>query len=208
MSGHVHASGGSFLQAAVMWQVMMVGMMMPVAAPWLRAAFTLAGAHSGYARFHQSAVFAGGYVLVWTLYSVVAAGTQVTLRSAHFLGDEGALPRPLAGAVFIAAGLFQLSPLKHACLRHCRNPLTYFLTQWRSGSPSLFRMGLSHGMYCVGCCWALMATAFALGVMNLVWMSILMLAVFAEQRLPWGKSIATSVGAGFIAWGARLAWLN
>jgi predicted metal-binding membrane protein len=208
MSGHAHASGGSFLQAAVMWQVMMVAMMMPVAAPWLRAAFTLAGAHSTYARFHQSAVFAGGYVFVWTLYSVLAAGTQVALRSTHLLGDEGALPRPLAGTVLIAAGLFQLSPLKHACLRHCRNPLTYFITHWRSGSPSLFRMGLSHGMYCVACCWALMATAFALGVMNLVWMSILMLAVFAEQRLPWGTSIATSVGVGCIAWGLRVFWLN
>jgi predicted metal-binding membrane protein len=191
-----------------MWQLMMVGMMAPVTAPWLRAAFTLVDAQSAFARFAQSAVFAGGYVLVWTVFSVLAAGTQVTLRSAHLLGDEGRVQRPLAGAVLIAAGLFQFSPLKHACLRHCRNPLTYFLTHWRSGPPSLFRMGLSHGIYCVGCCWALMATAFALGVMNLVWMSILMVAVFAEQRLPWGKWIAVSVGAGFIAWGLRLSWLN
>ena len=204
MSAHVHAANTSFLQAAVMWQVMMIAMMAPVAAPWMRAAVTFVDAHSAYARFTQSAMFASGYLVIWTAYSGLAAATQVALSSAHLLGEEGALQRPLAGAVLIVAGLFQFSSLKRACLEHCRNPLTYFLTHWRSGSPSLFRMGMSHGMYCVACCWALMATAFAVGVMNLAWMGVIMLLACAEQILPWGKWIAATVGVGLITWGLRL----
>ncbi len=204
MSGHIHLSNTSFLQAAVMWQVMMIGMMAPVAAPWMRAAVTFVDAHSAYARFTQSAMFASGYLVIWTAYSGLAAATQVALASAHLLGEEGALQRPLAGALLIVAGLFQFSSLKRACLEHCRNPLTYFLTHWRSGSPSLFHMGMSHGMYCVACCWALMATAFAVGVMNLAWMGVIMLLACAEQILPWGKWIAATVGVGLIAWGLRL----
>src|SRR5262245_12448895 len=187
-----------------MWQVMMMGMMAPVAAPWLRAAFTLVEAHSRSARVTHTTLFAAGYVLVWTAFSALAAGTQVALRGAHLLNEAAAVQGLLAGAVLIAAGLFQLSPLKHACLEHCRNPLTYFLTHWRSAAPSLFRMGLSHGMYCVTCCWALMATAFAVGVMSLAWMGAVVVAACAEQMLPRGKWIAVSDGVALIAWGVRL----
>ena len=208
MTAHAHDVNTGLLQAALMWQLMMAGMMLPVTAPWLRAAFKLVEAQSAYARFVHTALFSTGYVLVWTVFSVFAATTQIVLRSAHLLGDHGALQRPMAGAVLIAAGLFQFSPLKHACLAHCRNPLTFFLTHWRSGSPGLFRMGVSHGMYCVGCCWALMATAFAVGVMNLAWMGVLMLSSCAEQILPGGRWIATSIGVGFIAWGVHLVELN
>src|SRR5688572_5917284 len=164
MSAHLHVSSGSFLQTAAMWQVMMIGMMAPVAVPWLRAAFRFVDARSAYARVAHSLMFVSGYLVIWTAYSLAAAGTQIALRNAHLMGDEGALYPLSAGAVLVLAGAFQFSSVKRACLKHCRNPLTYFLTHWRSGSPSLFRMGLSHGMYCVACCWALMATAFALGV--------------------------------------------
>jgi len=208
MSTHMHDAGSGILQAAVMWQMMMIGMMTPVAAPWLRTAFMFSEAHSAYERFSRTVMFAGGYFVVWAAYSGVAAGTQVALHNAHLLGEEGALQRPLAGTLLIVAGLFQFSPLKRACLTHCRNPLTWFLARWRNGPPGLFRMGMSHGVYCVACCWALMATAFALGVMNLAWMGVLMFAACAEQILPWGKGVAVFVGAGLVGWGVRLVLLS
>jgi predicted metal-binding membrane protein len=172
MSAHVHGvNGASFLQAAVMWQLMMAAMMMPVAFPWVRAASTFVESRSAYARLAQTVVFVCGYLTIWSVYSLIAAGAQVALSDAQL-----------------------------------RNPFTYLLARWHSNRPGLFRMGMSHGMYCVACCWALMATAFALGVMNLVWMGVLAMATCAEQMLPWGKSIAASLGVGLLAWGLVTVW--
>jgi predicted metal-binding membrane protein len=206
MSMHVlHVADGSLLQAAIMWQVMMIGMMMPVIAPWFRVAFKFAETRSCYARIRHSVVFLCGYLVIWTAYSLIAAVVQVTLRNADLLGEEGALHQSLASGVLIASGLFQFSSTKRACLRHCRNPMTYFLTRWRNRSPSLFRIGLSHGAYCVACCWALMATAFALGVMNVAWMLVIAFVAAAEQMFRAGERMAAVAGLGLIAWGLRLA---
>jgi predicted metal-binding membrane protein len=200
-----HVANVSILQAAIMWQVMMTGMMMPVVAPWLRVAVRFTEPHSGYARVRQSVIFLCGYFVIWSTYSLIAAVVQVALRDADFLSEGGVVHQSLASGVLIASGLFQFSSTKRACLRHCRNPMTYFLARWRNGSPSLFRIGLSHGAYCVACCWALMATAFALGVMNVAWMLVVTVAACAEQIFRGGERMAVFVGLGLIALGLQLA---
>jgi predicted metal-binding membrane protein len=107
----------------------------------------------------------------------------------------------LGGAVLVAAGLFQFTPLKAACLAHCRTPLGFFLSSWRDGPRGAFRMGLEHGRYCVGCCWALMIVAFALGVMNLAWMAVLTLGLSIEKIAPRGPLVGRAFGALLTAWG-------
>ena len=111
----------------------------------------------------------------------------------------------LAAALLIAAGLYQLSPLKEACLRHCRNPAQFLSRHYRPGPTGAFRLGVYHGAYCVGCCWLLMALLFVGGVMNLAWIALLTLLVAAEKLLPGGRWIALVTGAAFIAWGVLLA---
>ncbi len=110
----------------------------------------------------------------------------------------------VGGALLIVAGLFQWSPLKTACLRHCRNPLSFFLSRWRDGPAGAFRMGFRHGAYCVACCWALMALAFALGVMNLLWMAALTLLLCLEKIAPAGRGTGRAFGLAFVVWGVGL----
>lgn len=105
----------------------------------------------------------------------------------------------LSALILFTAGAFQFAPLKRACLMHCRNPLTYFLARWRDGSSGGFRMGFHHGLFCVACCWALMATTLAVGVMSLWWMAALALVTFAEQVSPWGDRVRQIAGIGLIA---------
>lgn len=210
MSAYAHdIYSESIVQAAFMWQVMMIAMMTPVIVPWVRAAAVFADASSDSAnRWRPVVTFAGGYFMMWTVYSMIAGSMQVVLRGTNLLGEGSALDRPMAAGVFIAAGLFQFSPIKRACLKHCRNPLTYFLARWRNGAVSLFRLGMLHGAYCVACCWALMATAFALGVMNLAWMALLTLVACGEQIAPRGELIAALVGTGLAGWGLGLIVVN
>ena len=180
----------------------MTAMMAPTVMPWLTAvhrftdrSVTRAG------RFGATAAFASGYLVVWLAYSVCAAAAQVALQ----MFESVSAGSHVRAAVLVAAGLFQLAPLKHACLTHCRNPLTYFLTRWRSGPVGGFHMGLGHGAYCVGCCWALMATALALGVMNLWWMAALTAAVFVEQVVPRGQLIRVPLALALIVAGVAPA---
>ena len=107
-----------------------------------------------------------------------------------------------AGALLILAGAVQFSPLKNACLTHCRSPVGYFLTRWRNGPRGAFSMGFHHGVYCLGCCWALMALAFALGTMNLVWMAAVTLMLCAEKIAPGGQHWSKVFGVAFFVWGA------
>lgn len=205
---HPHASPPSpaaFAWAVLMWQAMMVAMMTPTVAPWVVAFGRLAGDDAGRGRLGASAAFAAGYVAVWFGYSVVAAALQFALSAAGLIGHGGAPPL-VAAAVLIAAGAFQFAPMKQACLTHCRNPISYLLAQWRGGPPSGFRLGLVHGAYCVGCCWLLMLTGFAVGVMNLAWMAILTVAVAAEQVAPGGPWVGRGMGLALVAWGVVLAW--
>lgn len=203
MDGHLAHGGTTLPLAAAAWFVMTAAMMTPVVAPWVRAYATLLAPDPGRAGrdpWVAAAVFAAGYAAVWAVFSVAMAAIQLLLVSrAYLVGDRVG---PIAGGlVLVGAGLFQFSALKASCLAHCRNPLGYFLQHWHDGPPSSFRLGLSHGLFCLGCCWALMATAFAVGTMHVTWMLVLAVVAVAEQTLPAGRAFARVVGAGLVAWG-------
>lgn len=202
---HLHVSFGSL---AGMWFGMMALMMGPTVWPWIRAFDRLGHPHAGRAdRFAASAVFAGGYLTAWLIYAVAATALQLLLMRVGAF-DAVAGIAPIAGAVILAAaGLYQFAPLKQACLRHCRNPLSYFLSRWRDGAGGGFRMGLGHGIFCVGCCWALMATSLAVGVMSLWWMAALAAVAFAEQVAPWGERLRVPTGIALLAGAIVRLWL-
>ncbi len=157
-------------------------MMAPAVWPWVRSIHRLGG---------SSVPFAAGYLVVWLAYSVAAAGVQTALR----------VPAALVPLVLIAAGAYQFAPLKRACLTHCRNPVGYFLSRWRSRPIGAFRMGLDHGAYCVGCCWALMATMLAAGLMSAWWMAALGGVAFAEQVAPRGDRLRLPLGLALVGAG-------
>jgi predicted metal-binding membrane protein len=198
--------GHAFLMVAAvgMWSVMMCGMMAPAAWPWVRA-FHAFGARdrSPSARVWSTASFAAGYVAAWLVYSIIAAGAHLMLARSTHVPD--ALPPVPAGLLLIGAGLFQFTSLKRSCLTHCRSPFSYFLARWHNGPTGAFRMGLGHGVYCVACCWALMATAFAVGMASVWWMAALAAAVVAEQSLPHGERVRQILGAMLLAGGVTRA---
>jgi len=189
--------------AFVMWAVMMVGMMTPSAAPVL-----LVFASSSRARRqHGSAVaaFALGYLLLWTLFSAAAALGQWGLHQAALLTPAMTVTtRGLAAAILVAAGAYQLTPLKSACLAHCRSPLGFLIGHWRDGVGGAFGMGVRHGIYCVGCCWALMCVLFAVGIMNLLWIAALTFFVFAEKFGPAGLVLARASGVAMLVYALLL----
>jgi predicted metal-binding membrane protein len=191
----------AFGSLVAMWQAMMVAMMTPAVLPWLLTFAELAGRDRG---LRPVAAFGAGYFAVWLGYSAIAAALQLALAHAGFLEMHGQLPAPSGGAVLIAAGLLYFTPLNRACLRHCRNPLTYFLARWENGPRGGFGLGLTHGAYCVGCCWALMITGFAMGAMNVLWMVFLTLLICVEKIAPRGERIAAVVSVAMAAWGVVL----
>ncbi len=204
----------SFLLAASMWFGMMAAMMLPVSIPWVRALISLSDGGGGvragvpsarepWARVRSGALFLAGYLSVWLLFSLAAATVQLGTAAVVPLDRDG----PLAGFLLVGAGLYQLSPVKAACLRHCRNPLTYFLTRWRDGPRGALGMGWGHGLYCLGCCWALMALALVLGVMNLLWMAVLAAVVCVENLAPGGAVIGRIAGVGLVVWGV-VVWVT
>jgi predicted metal-binding membrane protein len=200
MAGHAHAVPGvSFWWLALMWFGMMAAMMAPTAWPWARAFHRFIAAERD-AELSVTAQFASGYLLAWFGYAIGAAFLQRGLQAAALMQPSSDIVVPRAGAViFLVAGLYQFAPLKRACLTHCRTPLGYFLTRWLDGPTGAFRMGLHHGLFCVGCCWALMATAFAVGVMNVWWMTALGMVALVEQIAPQGQLVRRAVGAAFLA---------
>jgi predicted metal-binding membrane protein len=195
---------GAFFSAVVMWQAMTVAMMTPTTLNWLFAFAALSG-HSEPRRMYRAVgAFAAGYFFVWLGYSVIGAVLQLALQHSGLLDHGGKLPTSAAGIVLIAAGVVYFTPLSRSCLKHCRNPLTYFLSHWDNGSHGGFRFGVVHGAYCVGCCWALMFTGFAMGVMNMMWMALLTVIVCVEKLAPRGDRIAGVAAIGLIVWGALL----
>jgi predicted metal-binding membrane protein len=183
-----------------MWAVMMSAMMLPSASPLL---LLYAGAlrTRGDARVGRKMyAMAAGYLLVWALFSVAATVLQRVLANALVLTPmmEPAMPGATA-ALLAIAGLYQLTPLKRACLRRCRSPLSYVLQQWREGTFGAFRLGTLHGTHCLGCCWALMLLLFAGGVMNLVVIVTLTLWVLAEKLAPFGEQTARASGVALLA---------
>ncbi len=171
-----------------MWAGMMVAMMLPSAAPAILAFDSVERRNAGAGgAVSRPLAFAGAYLLVWIGWSVLAAGAQWLLQAGGLLTPMiVSNSERLTAGLLLLAGLYQFTPLKRACLRHCRTPLGFLMAEWREGLRGAFAMGLRHGVYCAGCCWALMLLLFAAGVMNPVWILFLTVAVALEKwpRLP------------------------
>jgi predicted metal-binding membrane protein len=151
-------------------------------------------------------VFVVGYIAVWTAYGLVAYGVYRLVRSLDLGFFAWHRQGPLvAGAAVAAAGLYELTPMKEVCLRHCRTPLHFVLHRWRDGWPGALRMGGEHGAYCVGCCWGLMVILFALGVMSLFWMALIGVLIFAQKVLPFGFRLVRPLALAFVAFGIWIA---
>lgn len=198
-----------FLVFFLVWAVMMMAMMFPAAAPMLLLFQRVATQRTGP---RQAAVpvwlFGAGYIAVWiAIGAIVWVLIQLTSDLAGRVGHaERTTWAPLAlGTVLIVAGLYQFTPLKTACLRHCQSPLNFVMTHWRSGRRGAFRMGVVHGAYCVGCCWALFAVLVAAGVMSMAWMLLLTLVVFAEKVLSSGPRMAQLTGVALLILGVLVA---
>ena len=181
------------------WATMMAAMMLPATAPVvaLFARTSSAG---------RTAAFVAGYLVVWVAYGLVAYGLYRAIASADpsFLAwDEAG--RYVAGGAVAAAGLYQLTPLKAVCLRHCRSPMHVLLARWKRGSHGAAAMGAEHGIWCAGCCWALMLVLFAVGVMSLFWMAVVAVVILAEKALPHGERVTRPLGIALVALGIWIA---
>jgi predicted metal-binding membrane protein len=190
----------------VMWWVMMVAMMLPSAAPMLLLFARIQRSQQAKgAPFVPTSVFAAGYLVAWGGFSVLAAGTQWGLERAGLLSAMMSSTSALLGGVLLlAAGVYQLTPLQHACLQHCRSPLQFLTHHWRHGISGAFWMGIDHGAFCLGCCWLLMGLLFVGGVMNLYWIIGLAVLVLLEKTIPAGHWLGSLTGIGLIAWGGWL----
>ena len=195
----------AFLMFGVWW-VMMIAMMLPGAAPMiLLFALVNRRSHAKGRPYVPTVVFASAYLVAWGGFSVIATALQWELERAELLSSMMASSDAvLAGALLVLAGVYQLSPLKHACLRQCRGPIDFVSRHWQAGRRGAFRMGVHHGLYCVGCCWALMALLFVGGAMNLYWIAVLALFVLLEKTAPPGHRLASLSGLGLVAWGVTL----
>ena len=199
-------SAGYALVMFSMWWVMMVAMMLPSATPMLLL----------FARVNRkdkadapapipTGFFAAGYLLVWGGFSAVAVAFQWGLESARLLSPMMMATNVwIAAGILIAAGLWQLTPIKAVCLRQCRTPLSFLIGNWRAGNLGAFRMGLEHGGWCLGCCWFLMTLLFFGGVMNLYWVVGLAVYVLVEKIVPFGHWLGRASGIALAAWGALL----
>lgn len=191
------------------WVVMMVAMMFPAAAPMILTFHTvqLRRRQQGEA-FVATWVFVAAYLLVWALSGVVAyAGALATETIAARAALSSSAAGRVGGALLLAAGLYQLSPLKDLCLSKCRTPIGFIMTSWRDGTAGALHMGMLHGTWCLGCCWLLFVILFPLGIMNISAMAAVTLVICAEKTLPWGRTIARLAAAALIAYGAAaLVW--
>jgi predicted metal-binding membrane protein len=201
------ASAGVFLAVLT---VMMAAMMLPAAAPMI-VVFASAQARREPSVVVPTWIFVAGYLLVWVaagvaVFVLVQIGSEMaTLLTATGWGRWAPV---ILGATLVAAGLYQFTPLKLACLSHCRSPLAFVAQHWREGRLGALRIGLLHGSYCLGCCWALFAVLVAAGVMSPAWMLLLTLIVFVEKVLPKGQRISAAIGVWFVALGLAIAGGN
>ena len=193
--------------AFAMWFLMMTAMMLPSASPMILLYARVAhGLKAKGKVLVPTAIFAGVYLGVWAAFSLLAAITQMLLVYAGVvsaaslrIGDEH-----IAGGLLIAAGAYQLTPLKSVCIKSCRSPLSFLTQHWRPDAAGAIRLGLRHGLYCLGCCWMLMALLFIGGVMSLVWVAILAFVVLVEKVAPLGRFLGTAAGVVAIVVGAGL----
>jgi predicted metal-binding membrane protein len=195
------------------WVSMMVAMMFPSVVPMVALFSTVTrNKRSAGGSAVPTWIFLAGYLAVWSLFGVGAYLLSLAVPAVDMMAPGLRAYSPLVGGVvLILAGLYQWSPLKGACLHHCRSPLGFVLHSWRSGYGGGFLMGFTHGAYCVGCCWGLMVVLFAVGLMNLGWMVLLAAVIFAEKLFRQGPLIGKVAGLGLILFGlATLAapWMG
>ncbi len=193
-------SAGYALVMFCMWWIMMVAMMLPSAAPVILLAAALnRKADPAHPPFGSSIAFTLGYLLGWGLFSAVAVVAQWGLSKIGLLSDMLVVnSRLLAGSIVIAAGVWQLTPFKQACLRHCQSPVHFLTANRRVGTTGAIRMGLHHSLYCLGCCWFLMLLLFVGGVMNLAWIAALAAYVWLEKSLPAGRWFSRVAGVALV----------
>lgn len=192
----------------LMWWIMMIAMMVPGAAPTILLYGTIRlKQERAVSPSFDTALFLAGYLAIWAAFSAVATSLQGSLDLAGLMSmDMRVAGTFLGGAILIAAGLYQFTPLKTACLRQCQSPLFFLSQHWRPGPAGAFRMGLRHGAYCLGCCWFLMALLFFAGVMNLLWIAGLAVYVALEKLLPAGPWLSRAAGVALlVAGGAVIA---
>jgi predicted metal-binding membrane protein len=207
------AAPGAGREAAVvfaMWSVMIIAMMLPSAAPVILLAAAISRARASATAVRPATAFAGGYVLIWTLFSAAATMVHLGLERATLISSTlRTTSGVLAAILLVAAGIYQLTPLKGACLRHCRSPIQFLTRHWRQGTAGALRLGILHGGYCVGCCWALMGLLFVGGAMTLWWIAAVAAFILAEKVAFLGTSRGRLVsGAGLVAAGAVVLLLK
>lgn len=195
---HVHAP--TWRAWFGLWLLMAAAMMLPVTLPWVTALTALRPETAG----RDVTLFTGAYSAVWVFYCAVAASLQQAL--ARVADEEGHLPPRLVGLAVVLIGAYQFAPVKHACLRHCRSPFGAVLTRWTPSWRWAIDVGLSHGLRCLGCCWALMALGLFTGAAHVYAMTALTLLVWMEQLTPWGERLARAAGVLLIGLGIALVW--
>ena len=198
----------SFSAAAVtasMWSAMTLAMMLPSASPMIQTYAEIAETAARKSeRIVSPLVIAAGYASVWLVFSLLATVIQIVLTRAALLNTGiTSASGILAGAIFIGAGVYQFSALKHACLTHCQNPFPFFFTNWATTPGGVFRLGVEQGLYCLGCCWAMMMVMFAVGAMNVAWMAGLA-AVMTIEKLLTGRRFAHGFGVALIVVGTGI----
>ncbi len=188
-----------------MWSGMTAVMMVPVVWPWLRALRRMlpVGAARG-----TLPLFGAGYAMAWLAFSALMAAVQLSMISVGSGMPVSASPTSLSGMALVAAGLFQFSKLKQACLDHCRSPMGFFLSGWRAGLGGALRMGVRHGMFCLGCCWALMALALFVGAMDWRLMALMTGFMVLETATPLGPAVSRPVGGVLVLSGLGLLVLT
>ena len=196
-------TGDNLVAAFIMWTVMMAAMMLPSSMPMI---LTFAKLDERNPTPGRCVVFTAAYLTLWTVFSVGAVLAQWALQAKGLTSPMMVSVSPwLSAALLVSAGVFQFTPFKQACLRRCRSPMGFLLTEWREGTLGAWRMGLRHGSYCLGCCWALMALLFVAGVMNLLWVGTLAIFVAAEKLLPWGHRLSHAAGVAMVVTGCCVA---
>jgi predicted metal-binding membrane protein len=187
----------------LMWAIMMVAMMLPSAAPTILLVAKIArNRRSAGNAVPTTGWFTVGYIVVWVGFSLAATLLQWGLDRFGLLSEAMASQSvAIAGLILVAAGLYQWTPLKQTCLRHCRSPLDFLVRYWRKAAWGGAVIGMRHGLFCLGCCWMLMALLFVGGLMNLLWVAALALLVLIEKTLPWGGRMSRLTGAVLTVWG-------
>lgn len=199
-------STGDFSLVFIMWIMMMIAMMLPTAAPMLLTyGDILYSRQGGENAFVPLSIFIAGYLIIWGAYSIVAVIGQYWMLQNDLISEMMVGANPVVnGVMLILAGFYQWSWLKNACLTHCRSPLQFFLTSWQAGNVGALKMGIRHGAYCLGCCWALMVLMFFFGLMNLLWIVALSIIMLVEKVIPRGELFSRLVGLLLCAWGVAI----